>query len=358
MPVRALAYFLNSAGSPLVARDLDLPDPGPGEALVEVLACGLCHTDLAFADGSVPPKHPLPLVLGHEVVGRIVASGDASGLAGLTHTHDLVVVPAVLPCGRCAFCCAGRGNACPDQKMPGNDIHGGFATHLLVPSSALVSLDDLPATVDVREISVVADAVSTAYQAVRRAELRPGDAAMVVGAGGVGSFVVQIARALGGRVIACDVRRDRLDLVAAHGAERTVEVEGRTPQDVRKEVHGVARAWGIPSLNFRIFECSGSPQGQLLAFGLLSRAATLVQVGYTPKAVEVRLSNLMAFDATVHGTWGCPPAQYPDVLRLIGSGEVVITPFVEHAPMSRLNELLDQMAHHQLANRMILDPRQ
>ncbi len=356
MPVRALAYFLNTPGTPLAAHTLDLPDPGPGEALVEVLACGLCHTDLGFADGSVPPKHPLPLVLGHEVVGRVVAAGEA-GTPNLPSPHDLVVVPAVLPCGRCAFCCAGRGNACPDQKMPGNDIHGGFATHLLVPSAALVSLNDLPPSVDVREISVVADAVSTAYQAVRRAELRAGDAAMVVGSGGVGSFVVQIARALGARVIACDVRRDRLDLVAVHGAERTVLVDGRAPQEVRKEVHGIARAWGIASLNFRIFECSGTPQGQMMAFGLLSRAATLVQVGYTPKAVEVRLSNLMAFDATVHGTWGCPPAQYPDVLRLISQGQVVITPFVEHAPMSRVNEFLEAMAQHRLTNRMILDPK-
>ncbi len=358
MPVQATAYFLDIAGNPLVPRQLHLPDPGPGEALVEVLACGLCHTDLGFADGSVPPKHPLPLVLGHEVVGRVVALGDG-GQAGGRHPvplRDLVVVPAVLPCGNCAFCRTGRGNACPDQKMPGTDIHGGLATHLLVPSSSLVSLADLPPSVDTREIAVVADAVSTAYQAVRRADLQAGDAVIVVGSGGVGSFLVQIARALGGRVIACDVRRDRLDLVAAHGAEYTVLVDSRNVQDVRKEVHGIARSWGVGSLNFRIFECSGSPQGQVLAFGLLSRAATLVQVGYTPKTVEVRLSNLMAFDATLHGTWGCPPAQYPDVLQLISQGQLVITPFVEHAPMSRVNELLDAMAQHRLAKRMILDP--
>jgi 6-hydroxycyclohex-1-ene-1-carbonyl-CoA dehydrogenase len=178
-----------------------------------------------------------------------------------------------------------------------------------------------------------------------------------VGAGGVGSYLIQIARALGARVIACDVRQDRLDLVGAHGAERLVDVHDRTPQEVRKQVHGIAREWGVKSIRFRIFECSGTAPGQVLAFGLLARAATLVQVGYTPKAVEVRLSNLMAFDATVLGSWGCPPDAYPEVLQLIYDGRVVITPFVEHAPMSRINELLDSMAHHQLTNRMILDPR-
>jgi 6-hydroxycyclohex-1-ene-1-carbonyl-CoA dehydrogenase len=353
MRMNGSAYYLESPKSPLVRREMTLRSPGPGEALVEVLACGLCHTDLGFADGSVPTKHPLPLVLGHEVVGTVVASGPgAEALAGTR-----VIVPAVLPCGACAFCLAGRGNACPDQKMPGNDIDGGFATHMLVPAAPLVPLAGLPDSMDVRAISVVADAVTTAYQAVRRSGLQAGDAAFVVGAGGVGSFVVQIARAMGARVVAVDVQAGRLEMAAAHGAEATANAAGRTPQDVRKEIHGLARTWGIPSLRFRIFECSGTPEGQTLAFGLLGRAATLLQVGYTPKTVDVRLSNLMAFDATVHGSWGCPPEAYPDVLALIGRGQVVVDPFVEYAPMSQLNDLLEKMAHHQLTKRMVLDPR-
>jgi 6-hydroxycyclohex-1-ene-1-carbonyl-CoA dehydrogenase len=353
MTVDAVGYSLRTPGLPLDRLGLPLSEPGMGEALVEVLACGLCHTDLGFADGSVPPRHALPLILGHEVVGTVVAAGaGAERLLG-----QQVIVPAVLPCGRCEFCRAGRGNACPDQKMPGNDVDGGFATHQLVPAAPLVSLEGRPAEVDVRELSVVADAVSTAYQAVRRAALGAGDAAFVVGSGGVGAFVVQIARAMGAAVVACDVRRDRLDLVASHGAAGVVHTEGRTVQDVRKEVHGLARQWGIPSLRYRVFECSGTPAGQALAFGLLARAATLVQVGYTPQSVELRLSNLMAFDATVHGTWGCPPEVYPDVLRLIYDRRVVLGPFVTHAPMSRVNELLDDMAHHRLSSRMVLDPR-
>jgi 6-hydroxycyclohex-1-ene-1-carbonyl-CoA dehydrogenase len=353
MTLLASGYHLERAGAPLVRKNLPLEDPRPGEALVEVLACGLCHTDLGFADGSVPPRHALPLVLGHEVVGTVAAAG--AGFEPLVGRS--VIVPAVLPCGRCAYCRAGRGNACPDQRMPGNDVHGGFATHMLVPAAPLVALDGTPAGVDLRALSVVADAVSTAYQAVRRSGLASGDAAFVVGAGGVGGFVAQIAHALGARVVALDVRADRLAQVAEHGAERTIEIGGRSPQEIRKEVHGLARAWGIPSLRFRVFECSGTPGGQQLAFGLLARAATLVQVGFTPEPVEVRLSNLMAFDASVHGTWGCPPEAYPDVLRLIYEGKLALGPFVDYAPMSRVNELLDDMAHHRLAKRMALDPR-
>ena len=353
MTVKSLRYVLEAPAAPLVPREQSLPDPGPGEAIVEVLACGLCHTDLGFADGSVRPVHPLPLVLGHEVVGTIVAAGDGVTLAA----GSKVIVPAVLPCGACEFCRAGRGNACPSQKMPGNDIDGGFATHLVVPAAPLVALDGFAAGADLRELSVVADAVSTAYQAVVRSGLAAGDEACVVGAGGVGGFVCQIAHALGAHVTVCDVQPARLALLAAYGADHTADVKDRAPQDVRKELHALARGRGVPSLRWRIFECSGTPAGQTLAFGLLARGATLLQVGFTPKPVEVRLSNLMAFDATVHGSWGCPPEAYAAVLRLIAGGRVTLKPFVEYAPMSRINELLGALAEHRLERRMVLDPR-
>jgi len=353
MSIEAGGYFLETPGEPLVQRDLELPAPGTGEAVVEVEACGLCHTDLGFARGGVPTRHELPLVLGHEVVGKVVEAGEgAESLLGRE-----VIVPAVLPCGDCEFCRTGRGNACPRQKMPGNDIHGGFATHLTVPAHPLVPLDDRLSGTDRRILSVVADAVSTAYQAVLRSGLEAGDAVFVVGAGGVGGFVVQIAHALGARVVACDVDSGRLELAAAHGAEETVESGELSPKELRRTVHGFAKEWGIPSLRYRIFEASGTPAGQLAAYGLLGRAATLLQVGYTPKPVEVRLSNLMAFDATVHGTWGCPPEVYPDILDLIAEGKVVLEPFVDYAPMSDVNRLLDDMAGHRLSHRMILDPR-
>lgn len=349
---RMEAYVLTSAGKPLERRRITEPPLDPGDALVEVEACGLCHTDLAFASGEVAPKHALPLVLGHEIVGRVVRAGAR----GEALVGRRVLVPAVLPCGDCEFCRAGRGNACPRQKMPGNDIDGGFASHVVVPAGPLVPIDDVPASVDVRHLSVVADAVSTAYQAIKRAGLQRGDVAFVVGAGGVGGYAIQMARALGARVIALDVSTAKLELVAAHGAEKTVCVDKRPPKEVRKEVHRLASEWGIPSLRFRIFECSGTPAGQLLAYTLLSSAATMVQVGYCATPIEVRLSNLMAFDATLHGTWGCPPALYPEVLGLIYSGAVVLAPFVEHAPMSRVNEILDDMAHHRLGKRIVFDP--
>jgi 6-hydroxycyclohex-1-ene-1-carbonyl-CoA dehydrogenase len=350
MTVTAEAYVLEAAKAPLVRRSIQIPDPGPGEVIVEVIACGLCHTDLGFADGSVPTRKGIPLVLGHETVGRVVAAGkNCESLAGKT-----VLVPAVLPCGECAFCKAGRGNACPNQKMPGNDIDGGFSTHFLVPAGPLVKLDSVPSS-EVAKLSVVADAVSTAYQAVLRSGLTAGEIAVVVGAGGVGSFVAQIANALGARVIACDIVADRLKLLANYGAEETIDLSTKDFKETRKTVQAFAK--GVPSLHHKIFECSGSDAGQLTAYGLLNRAATMLQVGYTPKKVELRLSNLMAFDATVHGTWGCPPEVYPGVLKLIEEGKVQLDPFIAYGPMSKLDDYLSDMAAHKLERRMVLDPR-
>lgn len=351
--MQSTAYVLTRAGSPLERQTLELPDPGPGEAIVEVLACGLCHTDLGFADGSVAPKHALPLVLGHEIVGRVCAAGaNAQALIG----RD-VLVPAVMSCGDCAYCRAGRGNACQRQKMPGNDIHGGFATHMIAPADALVPLGGLPASVPLDSLSVVADAVSTAYQAVRRSQLAKGDVAYVIGAGGVGGFVAQIAHAMGAHVVVCDVNAERLAAATALGADVGVNVRDREPKDARKDVHGAASAWKVPSINWRIFECSGTTSGQSLAYALIGSASTLVVTGYTRETVSLRLSNLMAYDATVHGSWGCPGDAYHGVIELIASGAVRIEPVIERAPMSRINELLGALSRHELSKRMVLDPR-
>jgi 6-hydroxycyclohex-1-ene-1-carbonyl-CoA dehydrogenase len=349
MAVRSEAWVLEKAGEPLVRRAIELR-PSEADVVVEVEACGLCHTDLGFADGSVAPRHALPLVLGHEVSGRVTEAGSARFAHWIGRR---VLVPAVMSCGDCVFCTSGRGNACPKQKMPGNDIDGGFATHMIAPGASLVSLDAVPEGMRTDALGVVADAVSTAYQATRRAELEAGDVAFVIGAGGVGGFCAQIARATGAHVAVCDVDRGRLDRLKMHG----VCVADRDPKDVRKELHGWARDRGVPSLRWRIFECSGTPAGQQLAYSLLASAATIVFVGYTREAVSVRLSNLMAFDATAHGTWGCLQERYPAVLDLVFQGKIEIEPYIERAPMSRINEHLKALAEHRILRRLVLDPR-
>jgi 6-hydroxycyclohex-1-ene-1-carbonyl-CoA dehydrogenase len=239
--------------------------------------------------------------------------------------------------------------------MPGNDIDGGFAEFLAAPRRGLCVVDGRPGY-DLAELSVVADAVTTPYQAVVRSGLAAGELAIVTGVGGVGGYAVQIAAALGARVIAIDVDDDRLAAVAPHGAGRTINSAVTEFKALKKAVQEQADAWGCPPHGWKIFECSGHPRGQETAYGLLGPAGTLLVIGFTLAKVELRLSNAMAFDATIQGTWGCRPELYPDALRLVTSGRVTLKPFIERHPLDSGPAQLARVAGHHVRRRVILEP--
>lgn len=309
-----------------------MPHAGDRRALVRVAACGLCHTDVSFLYGGVRPRAPLPLTLGHEILGEVLEADRRSELVGRQ-----VVVPAVLPCGECDLCRAGRGNVCRNQQMPGNDFDGGFASHVLVPERYLVPLP--PALEGRRDLAVVADAVSTAYQAIERAAVGPARSVVVVGAGGVGTFAIQCARHLGATVVAVDISPERLAAVAPW-TDLELDAAALEPRAIRQAVVEHETAAGLPAHGRVVLECSGSAAGQETAFGLLTYDATLMVVGYTRDKIPLRLSNLMAFDARAIGNWGCLPEHYPHLLELIADGHLDLEPFVEEQPMSRLNDLM------------------
>jgi 6-hydroxycyclohex-1-ene-1-carbonyl-CoA dehydrogenase len=351
--VRIIAWEMRASGGPLVRTRRELRTPRPEEVVVEVAGCGVCHTDLGFLYDGVPTRHPLPLVLGHEVAGTVTAAGP--GAASLVGRN--VIVPAVLPCGDCDPCRRGRGDICRAQVFPGNDVDGGFASHLVVPARGLCALPAGAATgPDLAKLSVCADAVSTAYAAVQKSALSRGGLAIFVGAGGVGGFGIQAARALGARVVAIDVDAARLALVASHGAEWTIDATKLAPKDVRSRVRDLVKAHSLPQAEWRIFETSGTKAGQEAAFGLLTHGAVLGVVGYHAGDVTVRVSNLMAFAARAEGTWGCPPALFPEILDLVLSRKIAIDPFVELHPMSAINEVFEQLRRHALRRRPVLVP--
>jgi 6-hydroxycyclohex-1-ene-1-carbonyl-CoA dehydrogenase len=321
------------AGKPLQLIQGALPELQTGQALVEVEACGLCHTDVGFLYEGVRTRAPLPLTLGHEVVGKVVEGGN--GLAGRT-----VIVPAVLPCGECALCRKGRGNVCRSQLMPGNDFDGGFASHLAVPERFLIPV---PAELEGHtELAVVGDAVGTAYQSVLRSEIEVGQCLVVIGAGGVGGFAIQVGKLLGARVIAIDISESRLASIHPW-AELTLDATALTARELRAAIERFESRRRLPGHGRKILECSGSAAGQQTAWSLLTFDATLVVVGFTRDRLPLRLSNLMAFDARVLGNWGCLPEHFPHLLELIADSSLEIEPFVENHPMSDLNDLL---LHH------------
>lgn len=239
--------------------------------------------------------------------------------------------------------------------MPGNDGDGGFATHVRVPSRGLCAVPEvLPPHITLEMLSVVADAVTTPYEAIRRSGLGPADVAVIVGAGGVGGFGVQIAAALGAAVIAIDVDRQRLELASQHGAGLILDANSTDLKGLKAAIRTFSRESARKGIGLKIFEMSGTPAGQTTAFGLLDHGAYLAVVGFTHKAIELRLSNLMAFDATARGNWGCPPDEYPAALNMVLDGKVVLAPFVEEHPLKEAADVFEAVAKHSLRRRVIL----
>ena len=354
MTVTATRWVMTAPKAPMLLQEFD-PQPGPGEVAVAVAGCGVCHTDLGYFYDGVRVNHALPLALGHEVSGRIVLAGPGAE----PWLGRAVIVPAVLPCGECDLCRRGLGTICRSQKMPGNDIQGGFASHIVVPARGLCAVDESSlsaAGLALEELSVVADAVTTPYEAVRRAGVVPGSLAIVVGAGGVGGYCVQVAAAAGARVVAIDVDDRKLEAMKPCGAALVLNAKANDQKALKSAIGAFAKANGLRATEWFIFECSGTAAGQLTAYGLLVHGATLSVVGFTMDKVEVRLSNLMAFDARAIGNWGCPPQRYPEALALVLEGKVKVRPFVERHPLAEINRIFEAVHHREISRRVVLTP--
>ena len=348
-------WLMNVANEPMSRADFEPPAPGPAEVMVEIAGCGVCHTDLGYLYDGVRTTHELPLTLGHEISGRVIAAGEEAS----AWQDKAVIIPAVIPCGTCDLCKRGKATICPNQMMPGYDVHGGFATHITVPAQGLCAVDEsrlAAAGMELADVSIVADALTTPYQAALQADVGPGDLAIVVGVGGVGGYAAQIANAMGATVVAVDVDDAKLATIAEHGAAATFNAREIAGRDLKKAIRAFATERGLRATEWIIFECSGSTAGQQTAFGLLVHGATLCVVGFTMDKTEFRLSNLMAFHARALGNWGCPPDLYPAALDLVLDGKVKVLPFVERHPLDDINRIFEAVHNHDLQRRAILMP--
>ncbi len=336
----------------LQKTEIPVPELPPGNVLVEVAGCGVCHTDLGYFYDGVPTVSKPPLTLGHEISGTVVA-GDEAWIG------KEVIIPAVMPCRKCLLCKTGRGNRCLDQKMPGNSIglYGGFSSHIPVPSIDLCEIKnrgDMPLS----HLAVVADAATTPYQAAKRADLQPGDNVVVVGiTGGVGQYVGQITKALGAKtVIGIARNQEKLDRALNFGADFIINSTDKDVKAVSKEFKGICKANGLPNFGWKIFEVTGSKGGQEIALTLLGFTGKLIVVGFGLAKTEYAVGRLMAFDADIIGTWGCLPEYYPIVLNMALSGKINVEKFVETRPMSTIAETFAEAHKTPPMKRIVLTP--
>lgn len=246
---------------------------------------------------------------------------------------------------------------CQNQLMPGNDFHGGFASHIVVPHKYLcVVPDEVLKKYKLEELSVIADAISTPYQVLKKSEIESGDLAICIGVGGVGVYGALIAKIMGAKVLAIDINDAKLEAAKKNGVDAVLNSKGKDLKEIKTRVKEIAKELGAPKFGWKIFEFSGTAPGQDLAFNLITFTSTLSIVGFTMNKLEVRLSNLMAFDAKLIGTWGCKPELYSEVVDLIASGKLDIKDFVQTFPLSTINEVFQNTLEHKYDKRSVLVP--
>jgi 6-hydroxycyclohex-1-ene-1-carbonyl-CoA dehydrogenase len=337
----------------LERKSIDAPKPGPGEVMVEIAGCGVCHTDLGYFYDGVPTVNKPPLTLGHEISGTVIA-GDEKWVG------KEVIIPAVMPCNHCPICDAGRGNRCLAQKMPGNSmgIYGGFSSHIVVPAEDLCLVPDRNG-VPLSHFAVIADAATSPYQAAMRAEVKPGDLTIITGVtGGLGVYAAQICKALGAKeVIGIARNPEKLKRALNYGATHVISSVDKSPRDIRDEFRAYCKENGLPAnFGWKIFEWTGTAEGQAIGLELLSFIGKLLICGFGMQKNEYSLSRLMAFDADILGSWGCLPKYYPEVLDLVLKGKIEIEPFIETRPMSQIEQAFEDAHKGGLTRRIVLTP--
>jgi len=328
------AAVLHAFKTPLALEDVPLPEPTEDEVLIEVEVCGVCHSDLHVADGDWPQLASIvkkPLILGHEIVGRVVQRGSAVQNVKI---GERVGVPWIQwTCGQCEFCQEGNENLCVRQRITGVMMDGGYAEFAKAPASHVVKIPDvLPS----EQAAPLLCAGVTVHRALKKARIRTGQRLAVFGAGGLGHLAVQIGRAAGMEVTAIDVSEEKLSLAKSLGAIRTLNVSnGEVVKELRRSggVH-VALVTSAAKSAYDMAFYSLRPGGTLLAVGLpaheisfpaILMAAGEIQIKASAVGTREDLCEILAMGAA--GTVHCrvstrPLADVGEVLGQLSRGEI------------------------------------
>jgi len=319
--------------------DNNYPDPNIsgelGHAIIEIEACGVCHTDFGYLEHGVPTVKRPPLILGHEISGRIKeVSEDVKNFK----EGDHVIIPAVLSCGYCVNCRTGRENICLNQIMLGNHINGGFAEQIKVPIKDVVHL---PTEMSLEESCIISDAVSTPYHAVKnRGQVRPGDWAVVIGCGGIGLNIVQNIKVAGGLPIAVDIVQKKLDIAKQLGAVEIVLAKDKVEREIVDAIRKITGGGADIA-----FEAIGHPTTMKQAFNSLRTGGRLIAVGYSVKRWDdFDIGRVMFREMEIMGSLGCRPVDYLHIIDLVKNGSLQLKPLITHKfPLSEINEAFGVM---------------
>ncbi|MFZ0771486.1 MAG: zinc-dependent alcohol dehydrogenase [Candidatus Sulfotelmatobacter sp.] len=336
------AAVLHAFKTPLVLEEVARPEAGADEVLIEVEVCGVCHSDLHVADGDWTQLAGIikkPLILGHEIVGRVVERGAA---VTSIRVGERVGVPWVQwTCGQCEFCREGNENLCVRQRITGVTVNGGYAEFAKAPASHVV---EIPDALSSEQAAPLLCAGVTVHRALKQARMRAGQRLAVFGVGGLGHIAVQIARASGAEVTAVDISEEKLALAKSLGAVRTLNAAtSHVVKELRGSggVHVALVTSAAKSAYDTAFYCV-RPTGTLLAVGLPATDISFPPILMAAGEIQIKASAV--------GT----REDLREVLAMGAAGAVHCQ--VTTRPLAEVQEVLGQLSRGEVSGRIALCP--
>ncbi|GAB3642637.1 alcohol dehydrogenase AdhP [Spirosoma arcticum] len=333
------AAVLHGYGQPLQIEQVPVPAVGPGQILVQVAACGVCHTDLHAIDGDWPVKATLPLIPGHEGVGTIVAVG-----AGVTHVHegDRVGVPWLYTaCGHCEYCYSGWETLCHAQQNTGYSVQGSFADYVLADPDYVGLIPDALSFV---EAAPILCAGVTVYKGLKETEVKPGEWVVISGIGGLGHLAVQYAKAMGMYVVAVDISPEKLRLAKEVGADVVIDATKEDPAAVVQAKLGGAQGVLVTAVSRTAFA-----QG----VGMLRRQGTLALVGLPPGDFDLNIFDVTLNRKTIRGSIVGTRQDLTESLAFAAAGKVKVHYHTER--LENINQVFTDLKAGQVEGRVVLD---
>ncbi len=308
----------------LELTEVPVPALGPDEVLLQVVACGICGSDVHGYDGSSGRRIP-PIIMGHEAAGRIAAVGSA---VRDWQVGDHITFDSTLYCGQCAPCLRGEVNLCDNRQVFGVSCgdyrrHGAFAEYLAVPERVLYRL---PVELPFAEAAMI-EAVSVALHAVAVAEFRAGETALVLGAGMIGTLVIQALRVAGASwITAADPDASRLLMAASSGAHAVV--------NTREEDAAAVVLTSMPGGADHVFEAVGIGETVATAVRAVRKGGTITLVGNIAKQVELPLQAVVTRQIRLQGS-AASAGEYPRAIELLASKQIDVSGLISAvAPLS------------------------
>jgi len=332
------AAFAVGYGKPLEIREVPIPEPGPGELLIRLETCGVCHSDLDVRKGSTaPPESAFPLILGHEGIGTVVARGAGCNMieegtrVGLPWMHDT--------CGQCRQCLTGHESFCADHRGHGFDVNGGFAEYAIV-KEAYTAL--IPEAIGSADAAPLLCAGVTAYGGLRKAGLAPGKTCAIFGIGGLGQYGIQIAKASGARVVAVDASPQKLEIARRLGADDAL-LAGDDAGGKIRDIGGADACINFAPSN-RVWD------DIVTAINPLGRVISVAQV---PEPVSLNLEWLIYTGVNVTGSSVGTRQELRDLLAL--GAECGLAIDIETIPLSDADAALDRLERGEVKGRQVID---